>query len=165
MTNPKSRALTPAIALGGILNHIAMVMRAEGLDAAQRLAQIAAAERLARPAVGRFIEQERITRDIDTIATAIESGAQVLYSAEKGQPARITVVLDAAQEAQSEAFESVRRIANFERELRETGQTTVYTWSDARGELVPVIMTRDPEEGPLTDEEVAIMLREGWLDQ
>jgi len=56
MTSPTSRALTPAIALAGILNQIAMVLRAEGLDAAQRLTQIAAAELLARPAVGRFLE-------------------------------------------------------------------------------------------------------------
>jgi hypothetical protein len=165
MTTPKSRALTPASALAGILNQIVMVLSADGLDAAQRLAQIAAAEQLARPAVGRFLEQERITRDIDTIATAIERGAQVRYSADMGQPARITVVLDAAQEAQSEIFESVRQIANFERELRETGQVIAYEWSDARGEFVPAVVTRDPEAGPLTDEEVAIMLRVGWPSQ
>jgi hypothetical protein len=165
MTTPKSRTLTPAIALAGILNEIMMVLSADGLDATQRLAQIAAAEQLARPAVGRFMEQERITRDIDTIARAIERGAQVLYSADAGQPARITVVFDAAQEAQSEVFESVRQIADFERELRETGHVTAYQWSDARGQFVPVTVTPDPQEGPLTDEEVAIMLREGWRGQ
>jgi hypothetical protein len=160
MTNPKSRTHTPATALAGMLNHIAVVLRAEGLDAAQRLAQIAEAEQLMRPAVERFLEQERIARDIATITAAIERGAQVVYSAEMEQRARITVELDADQEAQSEVFALVRQITSFHRELRETGQATASAWSDVLGEFVPVIVTRDSEERPLTEEEAAIILRE-----
>jgi hypothetical protein len=87
MTTPKGRTHTPATALAGLLNHISIVLSMEELDDAQRLAQIAEAEQWVRPAVERFLEQERIARDIATITVAIESGAQVLYSANTGQPA------------------------------------------------------------------------------
>ena len=155
MTNRMGRTHTPATALAGLLNHISIVLRMEELDDAQRLAQIAEAKQWLRPAAERFLEQERIARDVATITTAIGHGAQVLYSAESGQPARITVVLNAEQEGKSEVFKMVRQLSDFERELRETGQASAYTWDNALGGLVPTTVTCDSEQWPPTDEDAA----------
>lgn len=47
----------------------------------------------------------------------------------------------------------------FERQLVEEGRATAYVFEN--GEFHEVTVTHD-DGGPLTDEEVAIMMREGW---
>jgi hypothetical protein len=47
----------------------------------------------------------------------------------------------------------------FERQLVEAGQATAYVFEN--GEFHQITVTHD-DGGPLTDEEVAIMMREGW---
>jgi hypothetical protein len=137
---------TPATALAAVLNELMILAADTDRSAESWRHEVQQLIEQARPSSSMFLERERIARDTAHAAAAIQSGARVVYT--NGAEATIALPSEEAQ-----------HIDAFERELVETGQATAYVFED--GKFREITVTRD-DGGPLTNEEVAIMMREGW---
>lgn len=100
-----------------------------------------------------FLERERVARDTARVAAAIAAGTRVIYSSDLPHTAQPTITLPPPVTE----LDTAADLDAFEHQLTTEGHATAYVFEN--GTFREITVTHD-DGGPLTDEEVAIMLRE-----